>query len=124
MAFFPQTGLTDAGLRHAGTSPFLRDLHACYLRELTAGQRVRITVQVLGYDERRAHIILLMREADAEDLVATCELAILNVGLAGRRPAPWSAAQLPIWRALADAHATVPRPAQAGRAVQVITRSV
>ena len=45
--FFTATGLADQDLRHGETSPFLMDLHACYLAELGAGEAVRIAAHYL-----------------------------------------------------------------------------
>lgn len=116
-AFLTGTGLTDAELRSGGTSPFLCDLHACYLKELGAGDEVGIAAQVLGVDEQRGRVILLMTTEPAGVLAATCELAILNIDLATRRPCQWSPAQTAIWQRLAASHARLPVPPQAGRAI-------
>lgn len=133
LEFIRLTGLTDQDLRHGTTSPFLLDLHATYLRELKPGDRVAIAVQVLAQDQRRARVILTMHVlADAgggaaagtgpeamasRTLAATCELAILNMDMAQRRPVPWSVTQAPIWAELMAAHATLAAPPQAGRAI-------
>ena len=129
LEFIRLTGLTGADLRHGTTTPFLLDLHATYLREVKPGDRVNIACQVLDQDERRARIILLMDLIPTADrtaaqtpdprspLAATCELAILNMDMAARRPVPWSPAQLPIWAELKAAHASIPAPPQAGRAI-------
>lgn len=117
LRFIEVTGLTGPDLRHGATSPFLLDLHAAYLKELRAGDRVRIAAQVLDVDPRRARIILLMADAPSGAKAATCELAILNMDMAARRPVPWSATQAPIWAELAAAHAALPAPPEAGRAI-------
>jgi acyl-CoA thioester hydrolase len=122
MAMFPRLELTDASLLYEGTSPFLMDLHATYLRELRAGARVAISAQVLDVDQRRVRLILLMHEAAGGSACATCELAIINMDLAARRPVPWSAAQAATWTALRVAHAGLPVPAQAGRAIGPLAR--
>lgn len=121
LEFVRLTGLTGTDLRHGTTTPFLLDLHATYLREIRPHDRVRIAVQVLDRDERRARIILLMHQVSEQPspapLAATCELAILNMDLAARRPVAWSAAQLAVWADLRTAHASLPTPPQAGRAI-------
>ncbi len=119
LAFIRITGLTGDDLRHGTTSPFLLDLHATYLRELSPGDDIAITAQILDADDRRARVILLMQQVTgaAPALAATCELAILNVDMAARRPVPWSPPQAKIWGALGRAHASVAMPPQAGRAI-------
>lgn len=116
-AFIRATGLTGEDLRHGTTSPFLLDLHATYLKELAAGDRVAISAQVLDWDQRRARLILLMQLAQGGAPAATCELLILNMDMASRRPAPWSDSQRSIWTELRTAHATAGMPAEAGRAI-------
>ena len=122
MAWFPRSGVTDAQLVHDSTSPFLMDLHTTYLRELKAHQPVAIAAQVLDVDARRVRIILLMTDLERQALCATCELAIINIDLATRRPTPWSAAQMAIWSGLHHAHAALPVPPQAGRAIGPLTK--
>lgn len=115
MVMLPGLGLVDGKLRHGTTSPFLSDLHATYLREVTGGERLRITGQLLGLEAKRARIMLAMDVAGAP--AATCELLIVNMDLAARKPAAWSPAQAAIWSRLAAAHAGLPPPPTAGRAI-------
>lgn len=128
LEFIRLSKLTELDLKHGTTTPFLLDLHATYLREMRPGDSARIAVHVLDQDERRARIILLMQQGPAEatasagdtaqwPLAATCELAILNMDMATRRPVPWSPEQLAVWSELKSAHASLPAPAQAGRAI-------
>ena len=117
LAFVRLTGITGPDLRHGTTSPFLLDLHATYLKELGAGDRVAISAQALDVDPRRARLMLLMHTQPATKLAATCELAILNMDMASRRPVPWSVAQMAAWGELRAAHASLPLPAEAGRAI-------
>lgn len=121
MVFFPLTGLADADLRHGETSPFLMDLHTCYLAELRAGDAVTIKVQHLEHDARRARLIMSMHDDSSGRLAATTELLLINMGLTSRRPAPWSPEQLAIWQSLRAAHQSLPAPAQAGRAIGSLT---
>jgi acyl-CoA thioester hydrolase len=121
MVLFPRSGLTDERLLHGRTSPFLMDLHATYLAEVRAGEAVAIVGQLLEFDERRVRVILSMSKPEAGGaprLVATCELAILNMDLDSRRPTPWSPAQAAILARLLAAHRSLPTPPQAGRAIR------
>lgn len=116
-AFYVHTGLADENLVHDGTTSFLMDLHTCYLAELRAGETVHIGAQVLEVDARRVHLIYQMTTAADGRLAATCELAIINMNMATRRPAPWSAVQQEIWKALTAAHGDMPKPPQSGRSI-------
>jgi acyl-CoA thioester hydrolase len=124
--FFPMTGLADADLRHidlrhGDTSPFLMDLHTCYLSELRAGEAVVIAARHMEQDARRARLILTMTAAADGRLCATGELLLINMSLAARKPAPWSAIQLALWGELGAAHAALPVLPQAGRAIGPLT---
>ena len=120
--FFTKTALTDGHLRHGETSPFLVELHTCYLKELGPGERVATTAQVLDHDVKRARVILSMTALGDHTLVATCELAVINMGLTDRKPVPWSSAQGEIWSTLRAAHASLPDLPQAGRSIQPLTK--
>jgi acyl-CoA thioester hydrolase len=117
MVFFPATGLADGDLRHGETSPFLMDLHACYLSELSAGETVRIAARLLDYDAKRARLMLTMTAIADGRLAATCELLLINMHVEKRKPAPWSVAQMPLWATLASAHKDLPLLPQAGRSI-------
>lgn len=120
MVMLPGLGLTDARLRHGTTSPFLSDLHATYLREVAGRAQVAITGQLLALDAKRARIMLAM-QAEGET-AATCELLVVNMDLASRRPVPWSPAQADTWSRLAAAHASVGMPPTAGRSIKTPER--
>lgn len=116
-AFFTLTGIADADLRHGDTSPFLMDLHACYLSELGAGEVVRISARHLDHDPRRARLILFMHAVADNRLASTVELLLINMHVVARKPVPWSKVQLNGWLQLASAHSGLPMPRQAGRSI-------
>lgn len=115
--FFPLTGLADADLRFGGTSPFLMDLHACYLSELRAGEAVEIAARFIERDARRARLMLTMEAAADGRRCATCELLLINMDIVARKPVAWAPHQSAIWDHLSAAHATLPLLPQAGRAI-------
>jgi acyl-CoA thioester hydrolase len=123
MEFFPRTGLADRELKHAGASPFLMDLHACYLSELGAGEAVHVAYRHLEHDPRRARAMLLMRAAADGRPAATVELLLINMHISERKPVAWSASQMALWDELAGAHAAMPPPLQAGRAIGALAKS-
>jgi acyl-CoA thioester hydrolase len=119
---FPLTGLADARLLHGTTSPFLMDLHVCYLAELRAGDSVAVAFLHLEHDAKRARCMMTMHTAPGDRLAATVELLLVNMDTVRRAPAPWSAGQLAIWDQLRAAHATVPALVQAGRAIGPLSK--
>ena len=123
MALFTRAGLTDEKLLHGKLSPFLMDLHACYLRELRERDAVTVAGHALEVDEKRCRIFLTMFLEPEAKLAATCELLIVNMDLGTRRPAPWSVKQGVIWTRMLAAHASLPRPPQAGRGIPAFSTS-
>ena len=117
-AFFASSKLTDADLVAGRTSPFLMDLHACYLKEVTAGATVSIAAQHIEHDRTKLRYIMTMRLPATRNVAATCELAIVNMDLDARKPAAWSLAQAEILSRLEAAHASIVVPRQAGRAIR------
>lgn len=82
-----------------------------------AGDPLRFTSQLLGFDEKRIHFILHMYHAEQGYLAATSEWMSLYIDLASRRVA---AMPEEITSRLAAIHAThkeLPRPPEAGRAM-------
>jgi carnitine 3-dehydrogenase len=111
---------TDALLRHLGVdvargSYFTVETHLSHLREATADERVQVTTQLLGHDEKRLHLFHELRRGD--DLLATAEQMLLHVDAGSRRTAPAPPEVLERVTAIAQEHARLPRPERAGRAI-------
>jgi acyl-CoA thioester hydrolase len=120
---FPLTGLADTRLMHGTTSPFLMDLHVCYLAELRAGDDVAVAFLHLDHDAKRARCMMTLQTVPGGRLAATVELLVINMNTVSRAPAPWSPAQVAIWDELRGAHASVPVLVQAGRSIGPLTKS-
>ena len=113
---------TDALLGHLGVdvsqgSYFTVETHLSHLHEATADERVRVTTQLLDHDEKRLHLFHELRRDDA--LLATAEQMLLHVDAQTRRTAPAPPDVLERVAAIAGAHAQLPRPERAGRAIGV-----
>jgi carnitine 3-dehydrogenase len=116
-ALFAYLG-TDAEYRAAG-SYFTVESHLSHLREALLDDRLAVTTQVLDFDARRLVVFhSLSREADGA-LLATAEQLFLHVDTAARRAAPAAAAVLARVQRIAEAHAALPRPERAGRAIAI-----
>ena len=86
-AFFRYAGV-DEDYRASGRSLFTAETHLRHLREARAGDRLRLTLQVLGLDATRLHIAHEMRAGD-DLLVSTAEQLLLHVDArAGECPVP------------------------------------
>lgn len=118
-AFYPMVGLGERYRERTNHSTFAVESHVTYDAEVLAGDEVRCTTQLLGYDEKRIHYFHRMYNAGNGHLAATTELLAVHVDLAVRRVVPMPE---PVRRSLAAmmaAHRSLPRPAQAGRVIGI-----
>ena len=96
---------------------FTAEVHLRYLRELHAGDPVRVTFQLLDFDRKRLHTFEQLFHADAGWVAATSENMSLHVDMAARKSAAFPAE---VTRRLAEmkaSHARLPRPEAAGRRI-------
>jgi len=107
----------DADYLESGGSYFTVETHLSHLRQLVAGDRVHVTTQVLGADEKRLHVFhVLLRDGEAEP-VATAEQMLLHVDTRSGRAAPARDGVRDRVARLREAHAALRRPERAGRAI-------
>jgi carnitine 3-dehydrogenase len=107
----------DADYIATGGSYFTAETHIRHLDEVHAGAVIRIETQVLAGAGKKMHLFHRMFAGDRE--LATGEHMLIHVSLETRRasePAPKLAATL---KKIADAHAALPTPEGAGKAVGV-----
>jgi len=106
----------DSGYVAAGHSYFTVESHVRFLDEVKAGERIRVTTQVLGGEGKKMHLFhRIERESGA--LVATVETMLVHMDLNARSsslPAPEVADTL---TSFANAHAGLPTPDGSGRHV-------
>jgi acyl-CoA thioester hydrolase len=98
-------------------STFTAEVHVRYLRELHAGDPVRVTFQLLGYDAKRIHYFEELRHAEEGWLSATSENMTLHVDMTAKKTVPFPdfiAARLARMKA---AHAHLPLPDGVGRRI-------
>jgi len=96
-------------------SCFTAEVHVRYLRELHAGDPVRMTFQLLGFDAKRLHYFEQVLHAEADWLSATSENMALHVDMAARKTAAFPAAIVDRLALMKAAHARLPVPEAAGR---------
>ena len=107
----------DAEYIATGGSFFTAETHIRHLDEVHAGAVIRIETQVLAGAGKKMHLFHRMFEGDRT--LATSEHMLIHVSLETRRasePAPAVAQTL---ASVADAHAALPMPEGAGKAVGV-----
>jgi carnitine 3-dehydrogenase len=110
----------DDDYRAATGSYYTVETHICHLRELFAGDRVRVTTQLLGCDAKRLHIFHVLLRDGEEDPIATGEHMLLHVDTATGHAAPARRDVAARVAALVAAHARLPRPDRAGRRIAAV----
>ena len=98
-------------------STFTAEVHVRYLRELKQGDPVRVSFQLLDYDEKRLHYFEELHHADEGWLSATSENMALNVNMDAKKTAPFPADVMAHLARMKAAHATLPVPQGAGRRI-------
>ncbi len=120
---FEQLGLGPEYVKERNASFFTAEAHVCYVRELSAGMPVIVSLQLIGFDEKRAHFYEEMHHAEEGWLSATSEQLCLHVDMAARKVAPWPEDITANLQALADAHSSLPRPERVGRHIEIKKKS-
>jgi len=116
-AFFRFFGVDEA-YRASGRSLFTAETHLRHLREARDGDRLRLTLQVLGVDAKRLHIAHEMSGAGGEPL-ATAEQMLLHVDTQAGRVAPFPAELGGRLAQIRDAHAALPVPPYVGHVMAI-----
>jgi acyl-CoA thioester hydrolase len=117
-AFFRFLGVDD-GYRDAGHSLYTAETHLRNLREACEGEQLSLTIQVLGTDAKRLHILHEMYRA-AGGLIATAEQMLLHVDTRAGRAVPFPGHIAGRLREIRAAHAAVlPVPGYVGRSIRI-----
>ena len=109
-------------VRNRRHSCFTAEAHVRYLRELHAGDPVRVTFQLLDYDAKRLHYFEQLFHAEEGWVSATSENLSLHVDMASKKTAAFPrevAARLADMKA---SHALLPVPEVAGRRIAMPAR--
>lgn len=115
-AFFRYLGV-DEEYRAAGRSLYTAETHLRHLHEAHLGDRLRLTLQVLGVDSKRLHIAHEMTDAAGRTL-ATAEQLLLHVDTGAGKVAPFPEGIAGRLRQIRDAHAGLPVPGHIGRVIR------
>lgn len=102
---------------------FTAETHVRYLRELPQDSFVRVTLQLVDYDEKRLHLYLQLHHASEGWVSATCEQVALHVDLGSRRAAPFPDDVLERIAGMKSVHSALPIPEGLGRSVAMSARS-
>jgi len=110
-------------LKTENHSTFTAEVHVRYLRELHENDSVRVTYQLLDYDNKRIHYFEQLFHAEEGWVSATSENMTLHVDMASKKVAPFPPKVLRSLAAMKAAHARLPRPEAAGRRIAMPGKS-
>ncbi len=121
-AFFRYFGV-DEDYRASGRSLFTAESHLRHLGEAWVGDRLGLSLQVLGVDAKRLHIAHEMHgDGGRGPVLATAEQLLLHVGTTagqGTRVTPFPAEIARRLAQIAGAHAALPVPGYAGASIRL-----
>lgn len=115
-ALFRYVGIDEA-YRAAGHSFYTVETHINYYREVSSGELLQITTQLLGLDEKRLHLFHTMTHGLSQALLATTEQMLVHVEMR-QQGAAASAITPEVYTALnaiMAVHQKLPVPKQVGR---------
>lgn len=112
-AFFRYFGI-DETYRASGGSLYTAETHLHHLRECDEGDHLTFTLQVLGVDRKRVHIVHEVLESQTGEPVATAEQMLLHVDMAEGKVAPLPDHLYERLKAIEAAHSTLPVPSYVG----------
>ena len=107
----------DQAYRERGLSFYTVETHITHQKEVRALEPIHTTIQVLSVDDKRLHVFYRMVHTPSGDLLATAEQMLLSVDAKAGRARAAEPAVLAKLSEVAEAHAALPLPEQAGRAV-------
>lgn len=111
-----RVGLGKDYTRAGRGSVFAIQNHIHYLREVKAGAKLAVNLQLLELDAKRLLMFFRMRDAADGQAVATSELLGIHVG-AGRRAVRFPERQFKALQELMEKQAGLPRPKLAGHRI-------
>lgn len=109
----------DEAYRAAGSTFFTAETHINYLREGSAGDRLRFTTQIVGLDSKRLHFYHEMYNARTGDLMATTEQMVLHVDTNAGKVSPIHGTPAEALAAIWVQHKNMDRPENLGRVMEV-----
>jgi len=110
-------GIGEDYLKRRRRSFFTAEAHIRYLRELHAGDPVRVTFQLLDFDSKRLHYFEQLFHAVEGWVSATSENLSLHVDMDAKKTAPFDQDVAKRLTQLKNSHARLPRPEAAGRSI-------
>ncbi|WP_315923807.1 thioesterase family protein [Mesorhizobium sp. SP-1A] len=115
---FDALGIGAAYAKERQLTIYTAEVHVCYVQELHLGDRVMVSFQLLDHDEKRIRVYQEIRHADGW-LAASSESLSLHVDMTGPKVVAFPADIQANLEAMRTAHAALPMPERAGRAIGI-----
>ncbi|KMO29212.1 thioesterase [Methylobacterium variabile] len=119
---FGVVGLGPDYMEAGRGTTFAAEVHVRYRRELVLDDPVRVTLQLIAFDEKRLHFYAEIRHATEGWVAATSENLSLHVDPVSRRVAPFPDDILANLGVMLSSHARLPRPDDLGRVIGIPAR--
>ena len=116
---FAAMGLGPDYVKERNASFFTLESHNTYVRELHAGDSVRIETQLLDCDAKRVHYVQQMYHADEGWLSCVTELIVMHVDMGLKKSAPFPPGVMGKITAMHGAHKALPVPPQVGHRIGI-----
>lgn len=107
----------DADYLSRGLSAYTVETHIRHLREVSGLEPISVETQILAADEKRAHVFHTLTRGGDGAVLATGEQMLLHVDTQAGRAIAWQEPAATRVAAAAAAHAHLPPPEGAGRAI-------
>ncbi|QDC00014.1 thioesterase family protein [Mesorhizobium sp. 8] len=102
---------------------YTAEVHVCYVQEIHLDHRLSVSFQLIDHDDKRLRFYQEIRHTEEGWLAATSEQLALHVDMAGPKVAPFPPDILARVEAMRAAHAGLPMPERAGRAIGIRRKS-
>ncbi len=120
---FALVGIGPAYVERRAHSFFSAEVHVRYVRELHAGDPVRVTLQLLDFDAKRLHFVEQLFHATEGWVAATSEQMSLHVDMRAKKTAPFPDDVAALIAGMKASHAMLPRPEAVGRRIAMPERA-
>jgi acyl-CoA thioester hydrolase len=116
---FAILGIGEDYVKTRNASMFVAEAHIGFRRELKVTDKVRMTLHLLDFDDKRLHTCMEMRHAYEGWLAATSENMSLHVDMTSRKVAPFPDEILVNLTMMKAAHSRLPVPGYSGRRISM-----
>ena len=116
---FAALGLGPDYVKERNASFFTLESHNTYVRELHAGDAVRIATQFLDCDAKRVHYVQQMVHAAEGWLSCITEIIVMHVDMGLKKSAPFPPDVMEKIASMCEEHKLLPVPPQTGHRIGI-----